>query len=217
MSRDPQERIIVERGEAGWTYRYASPPTGEDGTVLVGFTCCCNRPICAPNGLTAAEAHRSLPHIDDCCDRPFALHGHKPVDLPPYSGEHATCRKCGSKAAETKFTTQAQQPFGIPRGGYPKEWLHRRCVVCSAEWDEACVAPEPPLFTFGLRNPRELSNRMGRPYETVHAHDPIEAWRALIRLGASAPTGDELVRRAGLTEPWEVVARVNADGRLDDA
>lgn len=144
---EPTDIIILEPGDEGWTYRYAPPVTEADGALLFGHTPCCRRTIAAPGALIvdahAAAARGKFPHIDDCCDRPYRLYGPKPVELPPYTGEHATCRKCGSKAVETKFTTRggdSADRYGIPRGGYPPEWLARRCAVCQATWDEAIIA-----------------------------------------------------------------------------
>ncbi len=215
---EPTDRIILELNDGAWGYRYAPPPTHEDGSAIFGYTTCCNRMIVAPGALLGDAQCAVAPRIlliDDCCDRPFPKFGHKPVELPPYTGEHATCRKCGSKAVETKFSTAAKAPYGIPPAGYPAEWLHRRCVVCGAEWDEATIPPEPQLYTFGLRNPHELSSSMGRPYVDVPAHDLFGAWRALVCLRVPH-SGDELVRRDTPTGPWEVVGRVNAYGGLAD-
>lgn len=141
---EPTDHIILTRGPDGWSHRYTPPPTEENGYDLFGFTNCCKRMICAPRverPLPEAAA-RALLNVTDCCDRPWATHGPKPVKLPPYSGEHTTCRKCGSKAVETRFTTRgadAARSYGIPRAGYPVEWLARRCTACRAEWDEAVI------------------------------------------------------------------------------
>lgn len=144
---EPTDVIVLEPGEDGWTYRYAAQPD-EVALRLHGYTFCCNRAIAVQADLghmvPTLNVPGNWPLIDDCCDRPFATHGHKPVELPPYSGEHATCRKCGSKAVETKFTTRGADSadrYGIARAGYPPEWLARRCAVCRAEWNEA-VIPE---------------------------------------------------------------------------
>lgn len=144
---EPTDRIILTPGPDGWSHRYTVPPSGEDGYDLFGFTNCCKRMIGVPRGEwpQPESAARSLLKVTDCCDRPFAIWGPKPVELPPYSGEHATCRKCESKAVETKFTTRGGDSvgrYGIPRAGYPQEWLARRCAVCQATWDEATVDVE---------------------------------------------------------------------------
>ena len=132
--------IILEPGDDGtWTHRYGPAP---EGYGYRGTTVCCERAAYAPlNSMYVPDAL-----IDDCCATPGV---HKPVVLPPYSGEHATCRKCGSRAVETKYTQRSQGMYGAPVGpmGYPKEWLARRCTVCQAKWDESTVpaaAPEPP-------------------------------------------------------------------------
>jgi hypothetical protein len=141
--------------------------------------------------------------IDDCCGRPFPTHGHKPVELPPYSGEHATCRKCGSKAVETKFTTRAADAakrFGGARSGYPAEWLHRRCVVCGAEWDEACVTAAPAV-------PEDPAER----HERDHHGEPN-----IVQLGCPL-CATELATRFDLPEQLVVraMARVRSEGNAD--
>jgi hypothetical protein len=130
--------IIAELNPEGdgwrWSYRYGA---AAEGHVLRAWTICCERPIYAPNVVDHGGVYGLV--VDDCCDTPGIP---KPVELPPYSGEHTTCRKCGSKAVETKFTTRAGDAvgrYGIPRPGYPVEWLARRCAVCQATWDEATV------------------------------------------------------------------------------
>lgn len=156
---EPTDIIVLEPGEDGWTYRYAAQPD-QVNERLHGYTFCCNRAIVVPaNSSYHITATLNLagnwPRIDDCCERPFAVHGHKPVELPPYSGEHAACRKCGSRAVETQYKgpgvvaywpgASAMTETMLAPNGYPKEWLARKCVVCRAEWDEATV-PEPPEF-----------------------------------------------------------------------
>jgi len=130
--------ILFDQTNGEWSHRYG-PATDEYWPY--GTTACCERPIYVPTEVYRSAVPVAPPSLllTDCCDRPFAVYGPKPVELPPYSGEYATCRKCGSKAVETKFTTARDVPFGIPRAGYPAEWLHRRCAVCQAEWDEATV------------------------------------------------------------------------------
>lgn len=130
--------IILEPcGDERWAHRYGPAP---DGYWLYGRMVCCERAIYIPGGASRPlHQWHVFPHITDCCDTPGTP---KPFHLPPYSGEHTTCRKCGSKAVETRHTTGARSAFGIRPAGYPPEWLARRCAVCQATWDETCIAAE---------------------------------------------------------------------------
>jgi hypothetical protein len=126
--------VILEPGDDGtWTHRYGPAP---EGYGYRGTTVCCERVVYAPLNTMSYAVDSVI--IDDCCETPGV---HTPVVLPPYSGEHATCRKCGSKAVETKFTRRTQSPYGVGSMGYPPEWLARRCTVCQAAWDEATAPP----------------------------------------------------------------------------
>jgi hypothetical protein len=199
--------VIVLMPEASphrWGYRYEPPPTGEDGNVLFGTTICCERRIVAPAALIAdahtAAAQGRIPPILTCCE---AACTPKPVKLPPYSGEHATCRKCGSKAVETRYTTRAADAarrYGLPRPGYPAEWLHRRCVVCGAEWDEACVTAAPAA-------PEDPAER----HERDHHGEPN-----IVQLGCPL-CATELATRFDLPEQLVVraMARVRSEGNAD--
>lgn len=130
MTDTALEPVIFERtGDGTWTHRYGPAP---DGYGYRGKTVCCKRPGYAPADMPAYGIDEQ---IDDCCATPGIP---KPVTLPPYSGEHATCRKCGSKAVETKYTRRTASVYGgIGPIAYPPEWLARRCTVCQAVWDES--------------------------------------------------------------------------------
>lgn len=138
--------IVLDETEGNWTYHYGEPP---DGYQFYGRTQCCARAVYTLHRPTVA----SEPLINDCCGRPYPMYGPKPVELPPYSGEHATCPKCGVKAVETRLRGPGVAAYGMSSGsaltewmvrpGYPKEWLARRCANCQATWDEATVSVIP--------------------------------------------------------------------------
>lgn len=202
---EPTDHIILTRGPDGWSHRYAPPPTEEDGHDLFGVTDCCKRMICAPRGewpLPEAAA-RALLNVTDCCDRPFATHGPKPVELPPYSGEHATCRKCGSKAVETKFQGPGMVASGLlgplteammaPRG-YPPEWLARRCAVCRAEWDEATIT-EPVAVDSATPTPHDAE-----PWSVWGIGDTWWVHHSASRMFLPIVRGGEMLTPAELVE-----------------
>lgn len=129
--------------------------TGDPDTakthMFTGFTRCCERPVYVPLGTRDADVP-----LTGCCDRPFAAYGPKPITLPPYSGEHVSCPKCGVKAVETRLQPQVaavgmRGPIYNRPLGYPEEWLARRCAVCQATWDEACVDSSAAITPEDLR------------------------------------------------------------------
>lgn len=138
--------IVWDADAATWRYDVPAPAEGHD---RIGVTVCCQRPLYVPEGACTPSTYpwpTAAPVILACCDTPGVP---KPVELPPYSGEHTTCRKCGSKAVETEHRTSADSHSLMIPPGYPPEWLRRRCAVCQARWDEACItesdAPRDPL------------------------------------------------------------------------
>lgn len=224
---EPTDVIVIQPGASPddrWTYRYAAPPTEEDGTVLLGFTGCCRRMTCTPAAMLDAKPKQYLsgkwPIITDCCDRPITLYGPPPVELPPYSGEHATCRKCGSKAVETKFTTKGADATGIyviPRAGYPAEWLARHCAVCQATWDEATVesGAEEKHAAYGLLDPSRPGWEGTRPFVWLEANSRHEGVQELLRCrDAPLSEGMRIVRNTG-DGNWEVLATARSDGSLE--
>ena len=75
-------------------------------------------------------------------------HGTLSVSWPPYSGDDATCEKCGYDSVDTKFVNVACIEVGngrhmtdrFPMGGVAHgtwEHLHRECRRCGWSWDEA--------------------------------------------------------------------------------
>lgn len=68
--------------------------------------------------------------------------------LPTYTGEDATCAKCGNVGATTQFRAQGQCihfPGRETTMGYqPNERLHRQCNRCEHQWDEATLNPAMP-------------------------------------------------------------------------
>lgn len=133
---DTPNPIVWDAEAHAWRYDLGERP---DGIPLMGLTVCCKRYVYAPEG----PLRPVLPLILGCCDTPGVP---EPVELPPYSGEHAVCRKCGSKAVETEHRVSDDSHMLMIPPGYPPEWLRRSCAVCRARWDEACVtegdAPE---------------------------------------------------------------------------
>jgi Zn ribbon nucleic-acid-binding protein len=68
--------------------------------------------------------------------------------LPPFSGSHPTCAKCGHHDATVKHTfgqpmtlCRAVTPTGMP------ERLCRECVRCGYHWDEALAVAQPAVWS----------------------------------------------------------------------
>lgn len=140
------EPIVWDAEAAEWRY---DTPAPAEGYERLGHTRCCERPLFVPRDMPWSDTNpwpRGASVILACCDTPGVP---KPVQLPAYSGEHVTCRKCGSKAVETEYRVSSDSHMLMRPSGYPPEWLQRRCAVCQARWDEACVterdAPRDPL------------------------------------------------------------------------
>lgn len=64
--------------------------------------------------------------------------------LPPYSGNSATCIKCGNVGASTKYT---ERPVTRVEGGVSTtrttECQRRECSNCGYPWNEATITPAP--------------------------------------------------------------------------
>ncbi|KAB2976015.1 hypothetical protein F8R89_30885 [Streptomyces sp. SS1-1] len=73
------------------------------------------------------------------------------ITLPPYSGDDATCIKCGDVGARTTY-----KEFGEPGHGqvgtpdkFP-ERLERKCNRCDYRWNEALNPPTPDVALTAL-------------------------------------------------------------------
>lgn len=63
--------------------------------------------------------------------------------LPPFSGDEATCVKCGQEGAATFYRAKGEpRPRTLAFGGGPPERLERQCLRCDYVWDEAIAQPE---------------------------------------------------------------------------
>lgn len=202
MTDETLDPVILEPGDDGtWTHRYGPAP---EGYGYRGKTVCCERAVYAPLNSMSYAIDSVL--IDDCCETPGVP---KPVVLPPYTGEHATCRKCGSKAVETKFTRRTQSPYGVGPMGYPPEWLARRCTVCQATWDES-TAP-------ARREPRAARYPVGGPlpaHDYPHLSDAARVFAGLPPQGERADRYRAAIDTAlgHLNEVGTIAAGVPAEG-----
>lgn len=62
--------------------------------------------------------------------------------LPPFSGDDATCIKCGNEGAATQYLPHGRclhGPTPTIVGWHPNERLHRECLRCGHQWDEATI------------------------------------------------------------------------------
>lgn len=71
------------------------------------------------------------------------------TDLPPFSGEEAPCTKCSYEGASVEYRPFGKclhdgSGFGRVVGTASNERLHRECVRCGHEWDEATVSTAAP-------------------------------------------------------------------------
>lgn len=73
----------------------------------------------------------------------------QPETLPPFSGDEATCPKCGHEGAFTRFRSARPRSLwdwndtSIMRGPLP-ERLQRECQRCDFLWDEALATAGDP-------------------------------------------------------------------------
>jgi hypothetical protein len=64
---------------------------------------------------------------------------------PPYTGEDATCPKCGNEEVSTCYQPYGQFRGSATEGGFlvsgyePTDWLARVCDRCDHAWPEACI------------------------------------------------------------------------------
>lgn len=61
---------------------------------------------------------------------------------PPFSGDDATCQKCGQVGASTSYIQHGRclhDGSHVTLGWDRNERLHRECRRCGYEWDEATV------------------------------------------------------------------------------
>jgi hypothetical protein len=62
-------------------------------------------------------------------------------DLPPFSGDNPMCRKCLHQDASTTYMGHGRCVHpDVAIGWEPNERLHRRCLRCGYQWDEAIYA-----------------------------------------------------------------------------
>lgn len=72
-------------------------------------------------------------------------------NLPPFSGEHPQCPKCGNRGAYTEWRPARGETVDLGVGGSDRlvahgdyEHLRRRCERCDYEWREAIIEAAPP-------------------------------------------------------------------------
>lgn len=81
--------------------------------------------------------------------------------LPPYSGDSPTCPKCGYDGATTKYRELGRCVHGeldVIYGVESNPRLHRECLRCDYEWDEATVTVPDGFQVRDDALKRELEN-----------------------------------------------------------
>jgi hypothetical protein len=68
---------------------------------------------------------------------------------PPYTGEGATCPKCGNDGVSSRYQPGGQFISGtgsgfLVRGYDTPDWIARICDRCEYSWPESCVDREVP-------------------------------------------------------------------------
>ncbi|MEU6365786.1 hypothetical protein ABZ876_08520 [Streptomyces sp. NPDC046931] len=63
--------------------------------------------------------------------------------LPPFSGDSPVCPKCRYEDASTQYRAVGRclHDSGCTVGLTKNERLHRECLRCGYEWDEALAEP----------------------------------------------------------------------------
>lgn len=69
------------------------------------------------------------------------------VALPPFSGDHPPCVKCGMRDAFTEWVPYRPPVYdrGLIAREAQGEYLKRTCCRCGYFWREACIPPRPQL------------------------------------------------------------------------
>ena len=64
--------------------------------------------------------------------------------LPSFSGDTPRCAKCGNEGASTHYraTGRCIHGSGMEIGAHSNERLHRECLRCGYQWDEAIVSSQ---------------------------------------------------------------------------
>lgn len=96
--------------------------------------------------------------------------------LPSFSGDLPTCTKCAATGATIQYRSYGQCTHGASTeevtGTEPNDRLHRQCVRCGHQWDEAVVPPvpvvqinvlpDPPAIAEAIRDIRRFGPGRGR-------------------------------------------------------